>query len=87
MRRSSGRPGTSLEVEVDAGAAHHVRYLVRLRERGGDAVHDEGLRETRRGEQRRFGMHVGVDEPGKHEGSLSIDDPLRFAWDTGLPRR
>ncbi len=71
VERQTGPRG---QVEIDAGPAHDVGDLVRLRQGGGDAVDHEGLGETGRREQGRLRVHVRVDETGDDERPLRVDD-------------
>jgi hypothetical protein len=63
------------EEVADAVGAQHVGDLVRIADRGGDALGQHAAVELERGDERGFDVEVGVDEAGHGKAAVAFDQP------------
>ena len=62
-----------IEEEADAFLAEHVGDLVRIADRGGDAIGQNAAVELVRGDERAFDMQVRIDETGDDDAAGDVD--------------
>ena len=68
-----GRRHRAVEEISEARLAEHVADLVRIADRGGDAVGEHAAVEFERRDQRQFDVAVGVDEAGDDDLAADVD--------------
>ena len=69
-----GALGAGEEV-VEGRRAQHVRHLVRVADRGGDAVRQDAAVELQRRDEGGFDVQMRVDEAGHGDAAAALDRP------------